>query len=504
MSRARFRRSGSWVGAVAVLLSLALGRSEPAYGDPAAAARSVDHSDSRTAKQRDALKQRAERLAQAVNELDQWAKKQNGLAAVKIVRLADGKPLAEANSKVSVNPASNQKLLTAAAALHFLGPDFRFATGLYGRLRNGKIDTLVLRGNGDPSLGAPDLWRLVHAAVAVGLREVGDILVDQSRFDGEYVPPAYEQQPKEWASFRAPVSAVALESNAVTLNVVATREGEPARVFFDPPGFVIKKGSVTTKEKGSGQGVRWKLEPEGLRLKATLSGHVPEGLARLRVSRRVDDPRAYAGYVLSHMLREQGVEVHGKVGLGGERVESRLVYVTSAPLSQLLYRLGKQSDNFYAEMLFKALGAEVFGAPAKSADGARAVRQYLDSIGVDTKGLKLVNGSGLFDADRLTASVLAQVLTAAYRDPSLRSEYLSQLSIGGVDGTLRSRLRDHAEGRIVRAKTGTLRDVIALSGYALTREQPTAFAIVLTGVAGRHGEARRRIDALVDRIIKTG
>src|SRR5690606_3060998 len=99
-------------------------------------------------------------------------------------------------------PASNMKLITAAVTLARLGSEYRFSTGLYGEISAGKVDPLVLRGHGDPSLGTEDLWEIGRALAHLGVTEVGSILVDQSRFDDQFVPPAFEQQPNEWAGFR--------------------------------------------------------------------------------------------------------------------------------------------------------------------------------------------------------------------------------------------------------------------------------------------------------------
>src|SRR5262249_38174168 len=159
-----------------------------------------------------------------------------------------------------------------------------------------------------------------------------------------------------WAPFRAPVCAVSLEENAVTMNVVPQKAGAPAVVWFDPPGFVDVHGTVETKRAGAGDGVRLTLSPSGSRLHAEVGGFLGEGAPRVRFAKRVDDPRLYAGHVLGAILRDLGVEVRGDVANGGDKFRARLAYVESSPLSVLVRELGKNSDNFYAETLLKALG----------------------------------------------------------------------------------------------------------------------------------------------------
>jgi D-alanyl-D-alanine carboxypeptidase/D-alanyl-D-alanine-endopeptidase (penicillin-binding protein 4) len=441
-------------------------------------------------------------LVQAVTALQAWVKQGHGKLGLVVVDVQSGRVLASHNARAAFNPASNAKLLTAAVALKRLGPDFRYSTELHGRLVDGAVTDLVLRGHGDPSLTVAQLAAMCRSLVQMGLRRVdGKILVDHSRFDSQYVPPAFGQQPDEWAAFRAPVSAVALERNAVTLNVIASSAGEPARIWFHPPGFVRVSGQVATRPAGSGQAVRLSLRPDGSRLHATVGGHLAAGLPRLRFERRVDDPRLLPGYVLKSLLQSMGVQVRGQVASGGERVRARLVWHLSPPLSALLGELGKQSDNFYAEMILKTLGAEATGGPARSRDGARVVSEWLRQVGAADAETVVANGSGLYDANRASPWTLARALRAAYLDPAIRPEFVAQLAVGGVDGTLRSRFRRHGRTRRVRAKTGTLANLDALSGYVLRESGGAlAFSIIVSGI-GNHRQARQRIDRVVEQMI---
>lgn len=447
----------------------------------------------------------APRVVAAVAALGEWVESIHGTASVRISEADTGNTWAELQPKLPLNPASNMKVLTAAAALARLGSEYRFSTGLYGEINAGKVDPLVLRGEGDPSLSTADLWQLARALENLGVVEVGNVLVDQSRFDAQFVPPAFEQQPDEWAAFRAPVSAVALEQNAVTLHVLATRAGEPARAWFDPPGVVSVEGIIQTQRPGSRESIQLTMEPRPDALIGRIGGHVAEGLPRLRFARRMDDPRRAPGLALASILAERGVKVHGSVSLGGEAVKPRLVFRESAPLGELLAELGKNSDNFAAEMVFKALGAMLSGSPARSQDGAKAMLTWLGELGISTADLRIENGSGLFDANRVSAGTMTAVLERVYRNPGIYPEFLAQLAIGGVDGTLRSRFRQVLPRRSVRAKTGTLSAAIGLTGYVLstTGKAPVAFSFLINGIEGHAGEARQKIDQVVEGIVRS-
>jgi D-alanyl-D-alanine carboxypeptidase/D-alanyl-D-alanine-endopeptidase (penicillin-binding protein 4) len=435
--------------------------------------------------------------------------------SIAILDLDSGRMLAAEGEHTALNPASNAKLYTAAAALAMLHGDHRFETTLSGTAKGGGIvgggvvgggvvGSLVLRGHGDPSLSTADLWSMVMELKAEGITKVtGDILVDQRFFDAETTPPGFEQQPNEWAAFRAPVSAVAVNENTLTLAVRPTQVGASALVSFDPPGFVDVEGEVKTSDAGADT-VGLALAGSGKRMSAKLSGTVSSDSHLVRYSRRVEDPTLLAGYALRAILEEEHVSVGGEVKPGSAKRPTVLARHVSAPLATLLPALGKQSDNFYAEMIFKSLGGEAKGRPAKSADGASLVAQWLDKVGANDAGVVIKNGSGLFDSNRVTSASVVALLRAAYRDPAIMPEFVAQLSIGGVDGTLKNRFRAERIRRAVRAKTGTLDDAIALSGYVLgpPGHGPVAFSVIINHIEGKVAAGRAAADALVEKIAR--
>jgi D-alanyl-D-alanine carboxypeptidase/D-alanyl-D-alanine-endopeptidase (penicillin-binding protein 4) len=420
---------------------------------------------------------------------------------IAVLDVDSGRMLAAVNEHLSLNPASNAKLYTAGAALATLHGDHRYETTLSGKLEGDAVaGALGLRGYGDPSLTTADLWSLASELTAYGVKRVqGDIVVDQRFYDEQTTPPAFEQQPNEWAAFRAPISAVALDENCLTLTVRPAASGASARFEFSPPGFVDVEGSIRTTEAGAADSVDLALSGNGPRMSAKVSGSIASDSRLVRYTRRVEDPRLLAGYALKALLEKADVKVSGEVK-AGTAAGHLLAKHTSAPLSSLLYALGKQSDNFYAEMIFRSLGGEARGRPAKSSDAADTVTRWLEKIGASDAGVVIKNGSGLFDANRITAWSTVQLLRWAWRDPRVQPEYVAQLSIGGVDGTLHKRFREELTKRRVRAKTGTLDDVITLSGYVLREggRGPIAFSILYNHVGGKQDGARHAADRLVE------
>ncbi|MBX3260903.1 MAG: D-alanyl-D-alanine carboxypeptidase/D-alanyl-D-alanine-endopeptidase [Labilithrix sp.] len=444
---------------------------------------------------------RAPELEAAVRALVNDRALKDAQIGVVVMDADDGHILAQSGEHLVLNPASNAKLYTAAGALALLKGTHRYQTTLSGSLNGNNVSNLVIRGHGDPSLRSRDLWQMVAELRARGVRRIeGDVFVEQKFFDEQTTPPAFEQQPNEWAAFRAPVSAVALNGNTVTLAVRPTSAGQSAISWFDPPGFVDVDGAVKTGEDGA-DAVVLALSPNGKRLSAKLSGTVGADAKLVRYTRRVDDPRLLAGYALKAILEEQGIKVGGDVKLGSGEKGSVIARHESEPLSTLLYALGKNSDNFYAEMIFKSIAGER-SRPAKSQDAADAISAWLVKNDLGDGGVVVKNGSGLFDSNRATAFSTAKLLRYCWQDSSMKNEFVAQLAIGGVDGTLHKRFRNTRARRAVRAKTGTLDDAIALSGYVLgpPGKSTIAFSILFNRVSGHAASARMAADKLVELI----
>ncbi|MBX3218842.1 MAG: D-alanyl-D-alanine carboxypeptidase, partial [Labilithrix sp.] len=161
---------------------------------------------------------RASELEAAVRALVNDRALKDAQIGVVVMDADNGNILAQSGEHVVLNPASNAKLYTAAGALALLKGTHRYQTTLSGSINGNNVSSLVIRGHGDPSLRTRDLWQMVAELKARGVRRIdGDIFVEQKFFDEQTTPPAFEQQPNEWAAFRAPVSAVALNGNTVTL-----------------------------------------------------------------------------------------------------------------------------------------------------------------------------------------------------------------------------------------------------------------------------------------------
>ena len=439
-----------------------------------------------------------EPVAQTIASLVRQAALGDGIG-IHVVRLHDGEQLYSNRAERPRNPASNQKLLTSAAALWRLSPSFQMATRVEGSIVDGRVDRLVVRPSGDPTLGYAMLAVLAENVHLRGVDAVDRIIIDDGYFDDRILPPAFDQQPKEASSFRAAISAFAVNRNSYIVHIApGPKVDRPARVRVLAEDYVqIDNRTVTTAAGPPSPRIDHEVTEDG-HLAVRVEGAIPARARTMYYRRRVPAPRAYAASLLVRALRRAGIE--GAMSVQHSAMAERkplLGEVQSPPLSKVLYSVGKWSDNFTAEMLLKVIGAEA-ETPGTSARGVAVVREELGKMGIDTTSLVMVNGSGLFDGNQVAPQHLTQALVAAYRDPAIGPEYVAHLAVAGSDGTLQSRLEDLPRPRMVRAKTGTLRDVIALSGYVLGEPgHSVAFSFLANGIAGRQGEARQLADDIV-------
>jgi len=241
-------------------------------------------------------------------------------------------------------------------------------------------------------------------------------------------------------------------------------------------------------------------------MQSQIGGKLAVDAGRRRYQRRWEDPRLVGGWALSALLEQAGVVVDD-VQAGERRREERWAAWSSQPVAELVRKLGKESDNFTAEMLLVALsqadqrasGTQPAESPWSSERGARVVDGWLRRIGVWTPGTLVKNGSGLFDANRYSPRLLVSLLAHIEDHPEVYYDFVSQLAMGATDGTLKHRMQKQMLAGRIRAKTGTLRDVDALSGYILRSRgrPPLAFCLVMVGGRAAHADVRKRMDQTV-------
>lgn len=406
---------------------------------------------------------------------------------VVVESLENGGLLYERNADRPMIPASNLKLVTAAAALSLFGPDYRFETAVLsdappaGSTLKG---SLYVRGTGDPSFVSEEMWKLAESVRVLGIDRIeGDLVLDSSYFDSlSTASPTVADGDR---AYHARTGALSVNFNSIAVHVTpGRRAGEPATVRLAPEtSFVRLSGSVTTGAAGSRPtlSVRRTFE-DGVNVIA-VGGSVPAGSETRTNYRSLEDGLDYFGTVLRESLEREGVTVEGGVVPGAVPVGAHELLVhESKPLSLVVRDLNKYSNNFVAEQLLKAMSARAGGAPGTTAGGVAVLGAFLTSVGADSSSFRIVDGSGFSRENRLTPRTILRVLRAALADFGLSYEYVASLSVSGTDGTLADRMRYPALARAVRAKTGLLDGVSAISGVMENASgEELLFSIVVNG-----------------------
>lgn len=444
-----------------------------------------------------------------------------GRWAALVVSLDRGDTLLALRHREPMTPASNAKLFTTAAALVLLGPDFRLPTFLLGDgpLMGEVLEgNLVLYGTGDPTLDlAPPtpsraLGELAAALVEKGVKRIrGNLVVDGSFFEGPEFHPDWEPE-DALEAFAPPVASVMVGESLYTLRVDPGQGGgvPPTLTTLPPITGVPFVMEARTGPPGTSPWLALSRDPDGGGL--VIRGEIPAGSRPLWRRLPVSDPLLFAGLQLRERLGALGVVVEGEVLPLRNREDSPLAlpYPTvrilaareSPPLLDLLREINKRSHNLYAEAVFRVLG-RVVGGDGSFEGGSRVVHRFLvEQVGIAPEELLVRDGSGLSPENRTTAGALVQVLGYMAASPHWEA-FWETLPEAGVRRELGRMRNTPAEGNL-RAKTGTLRHVSALSGMVKTRAGERILFAILSNEVPSTLRAKRAEDLLGVRLASLG
>lgn len=421
--------------------------------------------------------------------------------------------LVSVNPDKTFKPASVLKVVTTAAALEKLGPDFRYRTGVYSNGSVGADGTLVgdviLVGRGDPNLvdlegdllSKPALTELAEKMKALGIRRIrGEIVGD----DGYYEPG---NRSKGWTSqdlksvYGAPSSALSINNNVFWVHARPTKLNSRVTVGVEPRTsyFRVRNLGITggTRSKRT---LYARLIPGTRNL--VISGVLP---ARSGFSQHLilENPTEVTAGMFKEQLEAQGIAVegavrtlhHGDVAPDVRRRWSLMAEHLSPPLIRSVEIINKRSQNLHAEMLLRTLGAETSGVGSDEA-GLKAVRDFLVEAGIESKDVRLNDGCGLSRDNLVTPRFQTSLLLFLSTRPHFEL-FLNTLAVSGTDGTLRNRLGSQPLKGVIHAKTGTLNGVATLSGYMTTKSgRNLIFSIFANNASASMGRIRRTIDEI--------
>src|SRR6266851_741308 len=476
----------------------------------------------------------------------------HGFWGIEVVSLPSGRILYAQNSDKLFTPASNTKLFTTAAALALVGPDYKFHTTVEttGALdKHGRLSgDLVLMGRGDPNLSGRELpydlhterndhpiqvlENLADTLVQKGVKYVdGDIVADDSYFAFERYGEGWSQDDLVWGD-GAPVSALTINDTVLFVNILpADRAGERAFVNVTPfADYYRIDNRIITTPAGTGRKIFINREPGSTVL--TLWGNMPMDDQGANEALAIEDPAEFAAKLFRSLLERRGIAVYGRQrthhtelaslstfsvtaiapSRGGDDNQFRPLQMNqplvlasndSKPLIEDVRVINKVSQNLHAEILLRLLGREK-GTAGTIEGGLEVLRGFMNQAGMPGDQYAFYDGSGLSRQNLVTPHTVVQLLRYADSQP-WGASFRDTLPLAGTDGSLYDRFKAlDVQGR-VRAKTGSLGGVKALSGYATTnRGDAVAFSILSNNFNLPDKRINETIDSLVGAILDDG
>lgn len=440
--------------------------------------------------------------------------------SVTVVSLDKGDTLFSHASDAFLMPASGLKLFTTAAALYYLGPDFRYSTFLLadGKIENGVLNgDLVVYGTGDPTFTArfgrrDAVWHaFADTLAALGVREIrGNIIGDASYFAGKGTGQGW-QEDYIGASYAAPSSALSYAENIATLEIKPTQVGQPPFVGVaegSQPISVVNNATTVARGRSFIHVSRSSYDSP-----LEVRGQISRGTVSIQRTVPVADPAEYAVAVFKKVVTDKGITVSGNTksvtDASQSPVTGRMVFAPaldekqpvrvlaihqSPPLLDILEIVNKKSHNLMAEQTLRTVGRVALGEGSVAA-GEKAVRELLvKETGESPEEFKMDDGSGLSVLDRTSSRTFIHLLSFMAKSPMF-DPYWETLPEAGVPGGLR-RMGGTAAAGNLRAKTGTIDNVSSLSGYVRSNDgERLAFSIISNNVPSTW-RAKRIEDAI--------
>ncbi len=416
---------------------------------------------------------------------------------VVIQSLKNGEYLYRRNANKNFIPASNIKLFTTATSLVKLGPDYTYKTYFF---TNGIIDSsgvlhgdLIVRGTGDPSITGRyfngrivrplEIW--ADSLRAHGITAIeGNLIGDDNYFDDEIMGAgwAWDYQ-SDW--YAAQISALSFNDNCIDiLFLPGSNLGDEAKYQLIPGNdYAQISNHVTTVRPGLEKGISFH------RKRGTNSVDVRGALAINSSLKKdwfsIENPTLFTITAVSKVLQDHGIEISGDLRdiddmskYAYERTPDHLIFqFSSVPMHQIVNTINKVSQNLYAELLLRKLGA-YYKDEGSAKSGISVVKDFLAGIGIDKEKFNMYDGSGLSRLNLVTPLQIVKLLRYMRKHP--RGDYFYEsLPIAGVDGSIKNRMKQTAGEGNVRAKTGYVGHVRALSGYVTTIDnEELAFSII--------------------------
>lgn len=398
-----------------------------------------------------------------------------GAVSISVRDTETGKVLYELNSKKPVNPASTLKILTLTASLDELGKDYEFSTDLY----QNKENELFIKLGADPFLKAGDLRKLLNTAKTKNIVEPKAIYIDDTIVDKTEWGEGWQ-----WDDDLNPLmpkfGAYNIDENLLTITVVPTAKGAPAEIKLDvfyPTTFM---NLVTTGDSSEIKISRNNnIAPDVLTIEGTVKNQIKQEIP-------VNHLKRYFRLRLEDAIRAEKIEYYG--AFAEKELPSgniSLVETIKHPIEDAVSEIMLNSNNMVAESLFKIAGGHYAKTTGSTQNAVEMLFAYLDKIGLNSSDIKVVDGSGVSKNNLATSDFMTSFLTAQYK---ISPDYPKMFAPAG-EGTLTNRMLYF--GDKLRAKTGTLSDVSAITGYITTvKGKVLAFNIMINDAKSKPSEKK--------------
>ncbi len=434
-----------------------------------------------------------------------------GNVSVYVREVGSPNPAVTLNADVPRNPASVMKVVTTLAALDSLGPSYTWRTRALakGTVKDGRLaGDLIIKGYGDPDLTEEDLWSLLHGLRERGVRTVsGDVVLDGSYF----APPQEDRGDFDGRSdraYNALPAALSVNFQVTDVHLYPDPASGDVRVFTDPPLANVEVQNnirlVKAPCRDRYQRPQLLVEDQGAQAVVKVGGTFASNCDEASFARLMLSPEQHLAGALESLWTESGGKIGGRVRTGIVPPGAQAINeVESRPLAEVVRSVNKWSNNLMCRSLLLTLGAAQFGAPGDESKGQRAVKDWLHRHGLDFPELVLNNGSGLSREGRISAGHLGALLTYAYESPVM-PEFISSLSVAGVDGTMRKRLVGTPVAGRAHIKTGTLDSVSAVAGFVLDRHDRRWVVVAMVNQPGGMAWQSRQVQDTLIRWVYDG
>lgn len=407
---------------------------------------------------------------------------------VKVYSIKTGHCLYEKNADKLFVPASSLKLFTAGAALSILGPEYQFKTEFLtdGSLKGEVLEgNLFLRGAGDPSFALNDLEKMVRVLCMEKMTKInGEIVMDHFAYDDVSKGPGWMWDDIHGFSF-APMSALTINHSCLDIWVkpADTIALAPKVFSFPKTSFVSVKNYAITDELAERLSIERDLKTNNNIIEIKGEIGLKSGVKSFRVP--LENPPLFTGSLLQYFLKKANIQAVESIKENrAPSSASTLTSHDSPSVSILLHPLLKNSDNLYADNLFKKVGQVYSKGQGNWKNGSQAVRTFLEKeVGLDVSEMVILDGSGLSRYNLVSPEHFVTYLTWVYNSFSFGPELLAALPIAGRDGCLKNRFGGNQLS--IRAKSGTMTGITSLCGYVMTQDREIlAVAILINGFVG--------------------